>query len=148
MGTYLRVWLVFVVCLFPYFLTAPVPYGSSQTRNSIPATAVTYAIAVAMPDPLMLRTRDRTCAFTMTLNRCSQILYLRYAGVDAPIWLFKILKFMIKYYFHKFNNMKFLSNKISFHLNHPSFWWIINIWWSHGQYKMILIDTRKFGSMM
>ena len=148
MGTYLRVWLVFVVCLFPYFLTAPVPYGSSQTRNYIPATAVTYAVAVAMPDPLTHWTRDQTCASTVTLSHWSQIFYLLYARVDTPIRLFKALKFMTKYYFHIFNSIKFLSNKISFYLNHPSFWWIISRRWSQRQYKIILSDIRIFGNTM
>ena len=32
------------------FLTVPMVYGSSQARDQIQATAVTYAVAVAMPD--------------------------------------------------------------------------------------------------
>ena len=32
------------------FLTVPVVYGSSLARDQIQATAVTYAVAVAMPD--------------------------------------------------------------------------------------------------
>ena len=34
------------------FMAAPVAYGSSQARDQILATAVTYAATVATPDPL------------------------------------------------------------------------------------------------
>ena len=36
--------------LFIYFLATPVAYGSSQARDQIHATAMTYDTAVAMPD--------------------------------------------------------------------------------------------------
>ena len=35
-----------------FFMTAPTACGSSQPRDWIPATAVTYATAAGLPDPL------------------------------------------------------------------------------------------------
>ena len=40
------------VFLFVCFMATPVAYGSSQARDCIPATAETYAVAVATLDPL------------------------------------------------------------------------------------------------
>ena len=40
-----------VFFLFFFFLATPVAYGSFQARNRNPATAVTRATTVTMPDP-------------------------------------------------------------------------------------------------
>ena len=50
-------WLAFFLqwsffFFFFFFMTAPAAYGSSRARDWIWAPAVTYIIAVAMPDPL------------------------------------------------------------------------------------------------
>jgi len=41
----------FLFSFLPFFLVAPVAYGSSQVQNQILAAAATYATAVATPDP-------------------------------------------------------------------------------------------------
>ena len=93
---YILIWFIFYLIFFFFlFMPSPTPYGSSQVKGWIEATAKVYAIATATMDP------SHICYIHDTLQQ-HQILNLHrhydgflthWATIGTPSSYFKMFKF-------------------------------------------------------